>query len=141
MSFLYVVRTEEGDFYKVGISRNPEQRLFALQAACPLKLSVVRVTDCGHISKARIHENYILSRLAGDLTHGEWCGGGNRLLELVDQVQGEDVTARFDMDYRHATTRRRMTREERDTNLAKARQTEEIKPAYLHAASRMEATQ
>lgn len=67
--FLYVAKNKGTGNFKVGISRNPEERVKALQVGCDGELQLIATVSAknGYQSEAQAH-----ARLSNSLVHGEW---------------------------------------------------------------------
>ncbi len=71
-SFVYLIRCGETDYYKIGVSDNPVERLANLQSANPIELHLI--ATCGFDSKlAAIRAEQDSHRnLAKYNVRGEW---------------------------------------------------------------------
>lgn len=67
-SFVYIIKGY-GRWYKIGVSREPKNRLKQLQTACPFKLEIVKTisTHKATTLEMDIHERFIDRR-----GEGEW---------------------------------------------------------------------
>ena len=67
--WLYIIRMEGTNFYKIGVTYDVDNRLLQLQAGNPVKLSVALRTKC---DSARKTEALVHSKLQKYFVHGEW---------------------------------------------------------------------
>jgi len=92
---VYFIADKKAGAFKIGITRNVNKRLKALQTASPNKLEVIEVIEnATHYTEQRLHELYKASRL-----NGEWFrlyGIGDEI--LVQGKYGNVACLIFDVD-------------------------------------------
>ena len=91
MSYVYLIRCGDTNYYKVGISENPNERLVCLQASNPHPLTVVALCLVGCKAEATRVEGETHRNLSKYHVQGEW-------FELPD-----DVVAQLTMDMAYAS--------------------------------------
>ena len=67
--YLYIIRMEGTNFYKIGVTHDVDKRLLQLQAGNPIKLLVVLRIKC---NEARKKEILLHTKLQKYSVHGEW---------------------------------------------------------------------
>lgn len=67
--YLYLIRCSNSNFYKIGTSENPEDRLHKLQSGCPYPLALIY--KC-HFKKAHKIEKFLHKRYLDKRKIGEW---------------------------------------------------------------------
>ena len=82
--FIYFIQSEKGGAIKIGLSKNPEERLNELQTSTPYKLKLLAKIK-GDISKEReLHRRFARYRI-----RGEWFEASNELLSYIEQIKEE----------------------------------------------------
>lgn len=81
VGYVYVVRSEELDRYKIGFSiSDPKYRVAALQTGCPTQLTLVAaIPNCSPAIERELHRRFEPSRL-----HGEWFSGTPELMAFIE---------------------------------------------------------
>jgi len=87
MHFLYIIgeRTNKRPAVKVGISRDIQQRILALQAGSPVRIYVLRCWAYPDERSASAVESDIHHHFRSKNTHGEWFNVG--LKDVVDFLE------------------------------------------------------
>lgn len=83
---LYFIQTDcaEGHI-KIGIGADVISRMAQMQTGCPYKLKLLKVVkDAAHMEKV-LHREF-----ADDNLHGEWFRMTDRLLKVIDALEGFD---------------------------------------------------
>lgn len=78
--FVYFIRAELTGLIKIGVSRDMEKRLSALQTGSPDKLVVLGVIRC---TSPRERELQLHGMFRRDWDHGEWFRPSEALLSLI----------------------------------------------------------
>lgn len=73
--YVYAIRFDDTDLFKLGHTKDPRNRLKALQASSPKPLGFFRLLEVGGICRARVFEALILNVCASAVDHGEWVIG------------------------------------------------------------------
>lgn len=81
-TYLYVIQAEDGGPVKIGVSRNPANRLSQLQSAHHKPLRIVDSFEGSYATEKRIHERLSEKRLSG-----EWFEDCPELWEAVNFVR------------------------------------------------------
>jgi len=96
MSYLYMLRADGPDVFKVGIATNFKERRHTLQGMCPFRLMVERVLLVESRNVALAFESWICANATSANMHGEWFRDRQKLHSLFDRVTpADDVTAEF----------------------------------------------
>jgi len=69
VGYVYLVKCEGTDFYKIGISKSTvKNRLSSLQSGCPFKLTLLHKVHCNHYSllESELHKKYSKHRGIGE---------------------------------------------------------------------------
>lgn len=77
--YIYIIHQENTDFYKIGYSQNPEQRLRELQTGSPFQLRLIEIYEVTS-DNAPYFENKIHGWLSFNRLQGEWFSLSNILL-------------------------------------------------------------
>ena len=66
--YVYIINQSKTSFYKIGVTKKPEQRLRALQTSSPLKVLPVACFPCPDMfqCEAVLHARYAHKRLIGE---------------------------------------------------------------------------
>lgn len=82
--YLYLIRCGSSDFYKIGTSENPEERLQMLQVGCPYPLALIYKKQFNKATKIEsfLHRKYRYKR-----TVGEWFEFSKDEIYLIQQEQ------------------------------------------------------
>ena len=69
MSFIYLIKNTAENHYKIGVGKNPSNRLKQLQTGCSSELVIAHTfeTDIPYIIEKTLHRQHSLLR-----KHGEW---------------------------------------------------------------------
>lgn len=69
MSFIYLIKNTNESHYKIGVGKNPSNRLKQLQTGCSSELVIIHTyeTDIPYIIEKTLHRQYSILR-----KHGEW---------------------------------------------------------------------
>ena len=70
--YIYIIKCEGSDFYKIGSSSNPSFRRDVLQIGCPYLLRVVYTVKCPAKEKHQSVEKALQSRYQHKRHWGEW---------------------------------------------------------------------
>lgn len=81
---LYVIKHEHG-YVKIGKSKDPHNRVKALQSACPYNLEVFTTFDV--IGDWHAVENHIHDVYQDDSVRGEWFDIPTRQLVYLDEIE------------------------------------------------------
>ena len=82
--FIYFIQGEKTHLIKIGQTRNdPYKRLDALQSYSPDKLRLLKV-----IYAEADYEHQLHKRFASNRVHGEWFYPSQRLLKLIENLEG-----------------------------------------------------
>ena len=73
--WVYLVKAEELNQYKIGRSRTPDIRLKELQKQSPIKLTLIHLIEC---QDAAVAETYLHKRFAKCRVGGEWFALSNK---------------------------------------------------------------
>jgi predicted GIY-YIG superfamily endonuclease len=67
--YVYLIKSTETGYYKIGYSRNPTQRLKQLQTGCPDELQIIETFRSNHARKIEgaLHNSYNYA-----CKHNEW---------------------------------------------------------------------
>ena len=85
MGFLYLIKNlDVPNRYKIGISKNVDSRLSALEATTGSKLEIINFLDCGEDSK-RV-ERWLHNEYKGYLHNGEWFNFDELTLKQVINI-------------------------------------------------------
>ena len=79
-SFIYIIRQTSTRLFKIGVSKNPAQRLKTLQTGNPNNLSLLYTVRCTDVSAFKA-ETVIHQHLTSHQIKGEWF-----LIPTDDQV-------------------------------------------------------
>lgn len=77
-SFVYFIEAEDTEFFKIGCSMDPRQRLMELQTASPFNLQLVATLVGGARKEKEIHSLFKLDRY-----RGEWFKYSKELHEYI----------------------------------------------------------
>lgn len=90
MTSLYFIADNRRRFVKIGLSKNPEYRLFDLQAGSPLPLHIVLIVpNCGKAIEESLHQHF-----AKHWSHREWFRFDPEIAALISEIMdGADVAA------------------------------------------------
>jgi len=77
--YLYIIHNSE--YYKIGISSDPENRLKALQTSSPYELKLIKVYECKNSNKI---ESLIHAKLKHKNIRGEWFDLSNDDIKEID---------------------------------------------------------
>lgn len=69
MKFIYLIKCEDSDNYKIGFSSNPEKRLKELQVGHPFKLNIISTYDSIYYNEI---ENSLHNKYGYTKKTGEW---------------------------------------------------------------------
>lgn len=88
--YVYLMRAEGTDFYKIGHATNVERRWYGIDAACPLPVVIIHKTyvDCQTEGERYWHRLYRKCRVKG-----EWFKLTENHVALFKAVNGPDVDA------------------------------------------------
>lgn len=76
---VYFVQAVNGGLIKIGIAQDPQQRLAAMQAGCPIQLRIIAlIGDSNWFDEQRLHRLF-----EADRRHGEWFEPSARLLDYI----------------------------------------------------------
>jgi hypothetical protein len=64
--FVYVIRDEESDLIKIGVSETPQKRLVGLQTGTVNRLRLVATFSGGRDLEAQLHATFAAARVAGE---------------------------------------------------------------------------
>lgn len=79
--YLYLIRCSNSNFYKVGSSENPEDRLRKLQVGCPYPLSLIYKHP---FKKAHKIEKFLHKKYSDKRKTGEWFElSGTKSVNLI----------------------------------------------------------
>jgi len=87
--FVYVINSEGNPLYKIGLSKNPTQRLESLQHACPIPLTfrfLWRTSDMNLVEKC-LHKRFETKR-----KHGEWFKLDSLDLHEIEQLMTQPTS-------------------------------------------------
>lgn len=82
-SFVYVIQMSNTPYYKIGIAKDVNKRIKTLQAANPLKLSIVL---CYYVSDAYSVESNLHSQFYRHRINGEWFTLNVDHVELIKRT-------------------------------------------------------
>lgn len=89
-SSVYALRSECGEFIKVGISNNPNERIKKLEASTPFKFSKIMDYPCDGLSARRIEKDFHLSHgssgMRGFDGATEWLIATDKLLNEIREM-------------------------------------------------------
>jgi hypothetical protein len=94
--FVYAIKAPN-NLIKIGRSKNPSERLDALQIGSPVKLELLAWTEAKWSLEEKLHKLLIASR-----SHGEWFRPDDKVLQVVELIADqradllEGLTARRD---------------------------------------------
>ena len=81
-SYVYFIQSEKGGAIKIGLSKNPEERLNELQPSTPYKLKLLAKIK-GNVRKEReLHRKFARYRI-----QGEWFEAHTDLLSYIEQIK------------------------------------------------------
>ena len=89
--YVYFIRcVDDNNFIKIGVAKNVQRRLDALQIGCPYPLKVISVIQCRSQSHAyetetRLHKFFKWANIGG-----EWFRGDIELSKIGDDVRYGD---------------------------------------------------
>ena len=83
--FVYVIRDEESDLIKIGVSEHPQKRLASLQTGTVNRLCLVAAFSGGRDLEARLHATFAAARVAG-----EW------FRVCAEEVERAAIAARYE---------------------------------------------
>lgn len=88
--YLYLIRCNSTDFYKIGLSKTPEERLQELQTGCPYPLTLIYKKAFRKAIKVErlLHKKYRNKRKTG-----EWFELLATEIELIQQPRTADEMA------------------------------------------------
>ena len=89
---VYVISNQAIGLVKIGVSKNPEQRMKTLQCNCGMKLFVWHQTiemDCAYELESRLHKHFAPYR-----TYGEWFripkkGAAKQVIKIMNKMRLE----------------------------------------------------
>jgi hypothetical protein len=69
MSFIYLIKNTDESHYKIGVGKNPTNRLKQLQTGCSSELAIISTfeTDIPYVIEKTLHRQFSHMR-----KHGEW---------------------------------------------------------------------
>lgn len=81
---LYFIADKRHRYVKIGLSRDPEKRLHALQAGSPIPLKIVSVfSGYGRLAEEALHQHF-----ARHWSHREWFKFAPEIAELISELVG-----------------------------------------------------
>jgi len=83
--YLYLIRCGNSNFYKIGTSENPEERLQILQAGCPYPLTLIYKERFN--KPAKIVEKFLHKKYQSKRKIGEWFEFSKTEIEQIQQEQ------------------------------------------------------
>lgn len=86
--YVYLIKSSETGYYKIGYSANPEQRLKQLQTGCPDKLDMISTFSS---PRARKLENALHNSFSYARKHNEWFD-----LSLEDELKFQSLCETID---------------------------------------------
>ena len=98
---VYVI-SSAGEYYKIGVAKNPIRRMVALQISSPVQLSIVAVADWPDAAERRVH-----AVLRQHRVRGEWFRPCAELRELIAAIQAGRSFNQWVMSRRDAPRRLR----------------------------------
>lgn len=86
--FVYLIKSSETGYYKIGYSANPNQRLKQLQTGCPDKLDIIHTFESVRAKKLELalHNSFSYAR-----KHNEWFD-----LSLEDEFKFQSLCETID---------------------------------------------
>lgn len=76
---VYFIQAVTGGLIKIGVARDPGQRLAEIQRMCPVPLRIVgSIPRVGHAGEADLHKRFAASR-----RHGEWFEATPELCDYI----------------------------------------------------------
>lgn len=99
LTYVYIFRC--GEFYKVGLSRDPNVRLIDMQSHCPLPIEAVAYRRVPNMPI--YYERLIHTMLKDHRLHGEWFSAPLELIRaavedaflILQKPSGQDVVERW----------------------------------------------
>lgn len=91
-NYVYIMKTVIGkkEYYKIGVAKNPEKRLKAIQTGCPVEVVLEHYEMRDEAYKTETYLHMIFHKYK---THGEWFSGddlsfSNIRCALLDYIYG-----------------------------------------------------
>lgn len=85
---VYFIQAGDDGPIKIGVAEKPMKRLAELQVASPVELNLLAVMKGGVDRERRLHTKFAEWRL-----HGEWFEGCDVLINLIDELKSNAVSA------------------------------------------------
>lgn len=82
--YLYLIQCNNSNFYKIGISENPEERLRTLQPSCPYPLILIYKKQFKAANKI---ERFLHKRYKSKRGMGEWFELPAKEIKLIQKGQ------------------------------------------------------
>ena len=89
--YLYLIRCNKSDFYKIGVSQHPKYRIRDLQIGCPYPLILIYKKQFDNVNvrdiESLLHKKYWKKRVGG-----EWFEFSKDDIDSIQQGLGEYLT-------------------------------------------------
>ena len=118
----YVYLVKAGEFYKIGIADDINERVKRLQSGCPHKIEII---NSWNVSSASRHESYLHNSFSMKCTSGEWFSLSSDDILFVNNYMG---TVSEPSRNPHGTLLPELNRTEKELK-RKRNKEEEIKPS------------
>ena len=70
--YLYIIKTIDNKFIKIGISKEPNSRLKQLSTGSPVSLKILAISSFKNKFTAKVIESHLHEKFSSSRTNGEW---------------------------------------------------------------------